>query len=73
MRSVAARYSIHYCNSSLITSVIGDCCLFSDISISLGSVATRMKCSRTRSDFTANILENIPVKEFSKLVDFTEL
>ena len=53
------------CDLSLITMNISYCCQFSDIHISQGSVATRLRCGGI---FKYELVENLPmsqpVKEF---------
>ena len=49
----------------LITMHISDCCQFSDIHISQGSVATCLRCGRIfKYEFVANLPVSLPVKEF---------
>ena len=58
------------CDLSLITMHISDCCQFSDIHISQGSVATRLWCGGVfMYDFVTNFLLNLTVKEFWKSVN----
>jgi len=53
----------------LIKIPVSNCHLFSDITISQGSVATRLRCGGIFSQhFTANLLPNLTVKEFWKSV-----
>ena len=47
-----------------------DCCQFSDIHISQGSVATYLRCGGIfKYKFGANLPVSLPVKEFGKLVN----
>jgi len=49
----------------LITVPVSNCHLFSDTTISQGSVATRLRCGGNFSyHFTANLLPSLTVKEF---------
>ena len=49
---------------------ISDCCQFSDIHISQGSVATYLKCGGIfKYEFVANLPMSLPVKEFWKSVN----
>ena len=49
----------------LITVPVSNCYLFSDIAISQGSVAMRLRCGEIFScHFTANLLPSLTVKEF---------
>ena len=49
---------------------ISDCCLFSDIPISQGSVATHLRCGGIfKYEFVANLPVSLPVKEFRKSVN----
>jgi len=49
----------------LITIPVSNCQLFSDITISQGSVATRLRCGGIYSHhFTANLSLSLTVKEF---------
>ena len=58
------------CDLSLITMHISDCCQFSDIHISQGSVATYSRCGGIfKYDFVANLSVTLPVKEFWKSVN----
>jgi len=42
-----------------------DCCQFSDIYISQGSVATRLRCDGIfKNELVANLPVSLPVKEF---------
>jgi len=42
-----------------------DCCQFSDIHISQGSVATHLRCGGIfKYEFVANLQVSLPVKEF---------
>jgi len=53
----------------LIIIFVSNCHLFSDITISQGSVATNLRCGGTFSyHFTANLLPSLTVKEFWKFV-----
>jgi len=53
------------CDLSLITMHISDCCQFSDIHISQGSVATYLRCGGIcKYEFVANLQVSLPVKEF---------
>jgi len=53
------------CDLSLITVHISDCCQFSDIHISQGSVATYLRCGGIfKYRFVANLPVSLPVKEF---------
>jgi len=55
----------------LITIPVSNCHLFSDITISQGSVATRLRCRGIFSyHFTANLSPSLTVKEFWKSVLF---
>jgi len=55
------------CDLSLITMHISDCCQFSDIHISQGSVATCLRCGGLfKYEFVANLPVSLPVKEFRK-------
>ena len=48
---------------------ISDCCQFSDIHISQGSVATHLRCGGIfKYEFVANLPMSLPVKEFGKAV-----
>jgi len=50
---------------SLITILVSNCRLFSDITISQGSVATRLGCGGIFSyHFIANLSPSLTVKEF---------
>ena len=61
------------CNFSLITTIACDCRLFSDIIVSLGSVATHMRCGGILNNYlNANLLENQRVKEFWKSVELPQ-
>jgi len=52
------------CDLSLITMHISDCCQFSDIHISQGSVATYLRCGGIfKYQFVANLPVSLPVKE----------
>ena len=54
---------------SLITIPVSNCHLFSDISISQGSVATHLRCGGLFSyNFTANLSLSLTAKEFWKSV-----
>jgi len=54
-----------FCDLSLITMHISDCCQFSDIHISQGSVATYLRCGGIfKYCFVANLPKSLPVKEF---------
>jgi len=54
---------------SLITIVVSNCHLFCDITISQGSVATRLRCGGCFSyHFTANLSPSLTVKGFWKSV-----
>jgi len=54
-----------FCDLSLITMHISDCCQFSDIYISQGSVATYLRCGKIfKFEFVANLPVSLPVKEF---------
>ena len=58
------------CDLSLITMHISDCCQFSDIHISQGSVATYLRCGGIfKYEFVANLPVSLPVKEFWKSVN----
>ena len=58
------------CDLSLITMHISDCCQFSNIHISQGSVATYLRCSGIfKYEFVANLPVSLPVKEFWKSVN----
>ena len=60
------------CDLSLITMHISDCCQFSDIHISQGSVATYLRCGGIfKYEFVANLPMSLPVKEFWKSVDIS--
>ena len=49
---------------------ISDCCQFSDIHISQGSVATHLRCGGIfKYEFVANLPMSLPVKEFWKSVN----
>ena len=49
---------------------ISDCCQFSDIHISQGSVATYLRCGGIfKYEFVANLPVSLPVKEFWKSVN----
>jgi len=49
----------------LITIHISNCHLFSDITISQGSVATHLRCDGIFNDhFTANLSQSLTIKEF---------
>jgi len=49
---------------------ISDCCQFSDIHISQGSVATYLRCGGIfKYEFVANLLMSLTVKEFGKSVN----
>ena len=62
------------CNLSLITSLVGDCRLFSDINVSQGSVATHMMCGGIFNKyFASNFLENLIVKKFENLLRINTL
>jgi len=70
---LSRRYSLHNgtrpCNLSLglITTSVCDCHLFSNINVSLGSVATIMRRSGIFNNcFTANLLENLSANELAK-------
>jgi len=53
------------CDFSLITISVLNCHLFSDINISQGSVVTHLRCGGILSyRFTANLSQNLPMKEF---------
>jgi len=53
----------------LITVLVSNCLLFSDITILQASVASRLRCGGTFSyHFTANLSPSLTVKEFWKLV-----
>jgi len=53
----------------LITIPVSNCHLFSDFSVSQGSVATRLRCGGIFSyHFTANLSQSLAVKEFWKSV-----
>jgi len=53
----------------LITVPVSNCRLFSDIDISQGSVVTRLRCGEIFSyPFTANLSQNLTVKEYWKSV-----
>jgi len=53
------------CDLSLITMHISDCCQFSDIHISHGSVATYLRRGGIfKYEFVANLPVSLPVKEF---------
>ena len=55
------------CNSPLIAIRISEWCHFSDIHISQGSVATRLKCGGMfKHEFVANLLPSLLVKKFRK-------
>jgi len=57
------------CDLSLITIHISDCCQFSDVHISQGSVATYVRCGGIfKYEFVANLPLSLPVKEFRKSV-----
>jgi len=56
-------------DSPLISIPVSNCHLFSDITISQGSVAMRLRCDGTFSyHFTANLSPSLAVKEFWKSV-----
>ena len=58
------------CDLSLIAMHISDCCQFSDIHISQGSVATYLRCGGIfKYEFVANLPVSVTVKEFGKLVN----
>ena len=58
------------CDLSLITMHISDCCQFSDIHISQGSVATYLRCGGIfKYECVANLPVSLPVKEFWKSVN----
>ena len=58
------------CDLSLITMHISDCCQFSGIHISQGSVATYLRCGGTvKYEFVGNLPVSLPVKEFWKSVN----
>jgi len=58
------------CDLSLITMHISDCCQFSAIHISQGSVATYLRCGGIfKYQFVANLPLSLPVKEFWKSVN----
>ena len=62
-----------FCDLSLITMHISDCCQFSDIRISQGSVATYLRCGEIfKYEFVANLPVSLPVKEFWKSVNIWE-
>ena len=72
---LSRRYSLHNATRpcrpnlslGLITTSVCDCRLFSNINVSLGSVATIMRRSGIFNNcFTANLLENLSAKEFGK-------
>jgi len=53
----------------LITVPVSNCRLFSDINISQGSVATRLRCGGIFSyHFTTNLSQSLTMEEFWKLV-----
>jgi len=53
------------CVLSLNTMHISDCCQFSDIHISQGSVATYLRFGGIfKYEFVANLTMSLPVKEF---------
>ena len=59
-----------FCDSSLITMHISDCCQFSDIHISQGSVATYLRCGGIfKYEFVANLPVTLSVKKFWKSVN----
>ena len=59
-----------FCDLSLITKHISDCCQFSDIHISQGSVATYLRCGGIfKYDFVENLPMSLPVKKFWKSVN----
>jgi len=50
-----------------------DCCQFSDIHISQGSVATHLRCGGIfKYEFVANLQVSLSVKEFRKSVNIWE-
>jgi len=52
------------CDLSLITMHISDCCQFSDIHISQGSVATYLRSGEIfKYEFVARLPVSLPVKE----------
>jgi len=54
---------------SLLTIPVSNCHLFSDINISQGSVATRLRCGGILSyHFTANLSPSLTMKDFWKSV-----
>ena len=58
------------CDLSLITIHISDCCQFSDIHLSQGSVATYLTCGGIfKHEFVANLQMSQPVKEFWKSIN----
>ena len=59
-----------FCDLSLITMHISDCCQFTDIHISQGSVATYLRCDGIfKYEFVANLPVSLPVKECRKSVN----
>jgi len=53
------------CDLSLITMHISDCCQFSDIHISQGSVATHLRCGGIfKYEFVANLPMSLSVIKF---------
>jgi len=62
------------CDLSLITMHISDCCQFSDIHISQGSVATYLRCGGIfKYEFVANLQVSLPVKNFENWLTFGEV
>ena len=53
-----------------MTMHISDCCQFSDIHISKGSVATYLRCGGIfKDEFVANLPLSLPVNKFRKSVN----
>jgi len=57
--------AVLFCDLLLITMHISDCCQFSDIHISQGSVATYLRCGGIfKHEFLANLPVSLTAKEF---------
>jgi len=55
------------CDLSLITTLVWDCCSFSDSTDSQGSLLMHIRCGETfNNHFAANLLQNLPVKKCEK-------
>ena len=61
------------CHLSLITIHISDCCQFSDIHISHGSVVTHLRCGGIFKYDVANLPLSLSVKEFKNQLIFGEV